>query len=1095
MVEKLVELLIQAPTPFTLSLSGAWGVGKSAIAETAQVLLQGRGIAVCYVDAWSEETDSLRRTIVIQAGARLTGREQSDVAGQIDERLLKTISSTRDRAEFDPSAERVKEAWTEHRRLFLGVLMAVTGLLALLVLSTIWGTDADQSGQWFWDLIRSISAGFIGAAFTFLVFRSGLFLTVVTENESVGPPAAVEVALANEFRKLVAPAQAQSHKVVIIVDNLDRLQAVDALDALAEIRALVEIDDHSRCLFLIPIDREAFVEQLAGLLGGPEAARDYLDKFFNLDVQLLGPAPVQMSRFASGRADKLGLATSERDATIKVVVAGARTPRFATRVMNGAVTRQYLLSDVPDRPSLELLTFVEVLATAYPDLGRYLASDPLTFVEQRRQLLETSDPAKRASIAENLLEIAARRRRQMEDPGASQEENASVSRGEPSVQIPRSETVDRLQRFLAATHAVDASAEDIQLASLLRPDPIWHGVTNAIALRQTMHAGDREAFNAALAESDDGNRALKAALDELSKNATEGRNDLAIRGIGAAGDKLLGVASFARDLYGHAVDAATGVDTAQLASAPPSLIRILEGTRAANPAHQRRVWDRIQAGAAEVAASESKKFGQLVAIAIAALPATPKSDGIATASAFEAAGHEDLRPLFEPRAVLDLISPKLIARYQSLISGWNHEEDDADEVLLATHRFAAVLGTGWEGDASLEAIATDITAKLPTYEPSANANEVLASMVGLFEGAESSPAIDAFAKALMEEARTDASLAIVALRLPFTDAAIPELKASLEGYLTSSYEADDLNRIGDESASALTRLSINILQHCASRWIAAGDQSFLDMVMDRGKGGDACFAALDARPSSAATMDLAVQLAAASHARRRTGLLKRLAVKAGNTVAALPSSAVATYVEAFVAASHGIDAATDRTVSMALAHALHGPIATAADASAVGHFVAAGIVIGTPDAEREVAIAVAERANAVPIVGIAADALGWLIRRSHRAAATGLLRREIEAGNQLSAMANVARTERGHLSSERQVRTAFVSAAAQLSGRGPAYGATAEQVGDLLRVAAGLAGSSELGSDEKASVEAIANGPFSDDEQLTDVVGLLRGPR
>jgi len=444
---------------------------------------------------------------------------------------------------------------------------------------------------------------------------------------------------------------------------------------------------------------------------------------------------------------------------------------------------------------------------------------------------------------------------------------------------------------------------------------------------------------------------------------------------------------------------------------------------------------------------------------------------------------------------LDLISPKLIARYQSLVSGWNHEEDDADEVLLATHRFAAVLGAGWEGDASLEAIATDITAKLPTYEPSANGNEVLASIVGLFESAESSPAIDAFATALMAVARTDASLAIVALRLPFTDGAIPELKASLEGNLTSSYAADDLNRIGDESASALTRLSISILQHGASRWIAAADQSFLDMVMDRGKGGDACFAALDAQPSSAATMDLAVQLAAAGHARRRTGLLKRLAVMAGNTLAALPSSAVATCVEAFVAASHGVDAGTDQTVSMALAHALHGPIAAAADASAVGQFAAAGMVIGTPDAAREVAIAVAERANAVPIVGIAADALGWLIRRSRRAAATSLLRREIEAGTQLSAMANVARTERGHLSSERQIRTALVSAAAQLSGRGPGYGVTADQVVDPLRVVAEWADSGELGSDEMASLEAIANGPFADDDQLREVVGLLRGRR
>lgn len=575
LVEKLVELLIRAPTPFTLSLSGAWGVGKSAIAETAQLLLHARGIAVCYVDAWSEETNSLRRTIVIQAGSRLTGREPSDIAGQIDERLLKTISSTRDRAEFDPSGERLKEAWREHRWLFIGVLMVLTGLLALLLFSTLWGTDADGAGQWFWDLIRAVSAGFIGAAFTFLVVRSGLFLTVLTENESVGPPAAVEVALAAEFRKLVAPSDPQSHKVVIIVDNLDRLQATDALEALAEIRALVEIHEDSRCLFLIPIDREAFVEQLAGLLGGPEAARDYLDKFFNLDLQLLGPAPVQMSRFASGRADQLGLSSNEREAAIRVVVAGAITPRFATRVMNGAVTRQYMVSDVPDHPSLELLTFVEVLATAYPDLGRYIAADPLTFVEQRRQLLETSDPAKRASIASALLEMAALQRRRTEDPGASPEDGAPTAPTEPSVHRPRSATVERLQRFLAATHAIDASAEAIQLAALLRPDPIWHGVANAVALRQAMHEGDRAAFDEALVESDGGSDALVAALYELSKNATEGRSDLAIHGIGAAGFQLLEVPGFGADLFSHAVEAATGVDTAQLATAPSALVRVL----------------------------------------------------------------------------------------------------------------------------------------------------------------------------------------------------------------------------------------------------------------------------------------------------------------------------------------------------------------------------------------------------------------------------------------------------------------------------------------------------------------------------------------
>lgn len=465
-----------------------------------------------------------------------------------------------------------------------------------------------------------------------------------------------------------------------------------------------------------------------------------------------------------------------------------------------------------------------------------------------------------------------------------------------------------------------------------------------------------------------------------------------------------------------------------------------------------------------------------------------------TATAFEAAAEEDLAPLFDPKAVRDLITPKLIARYQALVASWTDEEDNSPAILLATTRLRAVLDAGWDGEATLEAIATDVTAHVPDYEPSVSSNEVLASIIGLFEGAEGNPAIDAFAAALLERAQTDSSLAIIALRLPVTDAALAQLKASLEGHLTTSYDADDLNRIGDESASALTRLGIDVLQHGRARWISTGDQSFLEMIMDRGKGGDACFNALDAQPASAAAMDRAVQLAAAAHTRRRNGLLKRVAVKAGSTLANLPSSALATYLEAFTSASHGLESATDQAVSMSLAHGIRVPIQSAPDAAAIEHFVAAGKAIGSSGAERELAVAIAERANAVPVSGITADSIEWLIRRSRRAAATSLLRREIEAGTQLAALVNVARAERSHLSSERQIRSAFVSAAAQLSARGPGYGA-ADQVVAPLRLVAEWTGSDALGSDELASVEAIANGPFADDDQVKEVVGRLRGSR
>lgn len=1102
LVNDLVDLLARAPTPFTLSLSGAWGVGKSAIAETARLLLEARKIPVYYVDAWSQETDNLRRTIVVHAGARLSGKEPSDIAGQIDERLLKTISTTRDRAEFDPSAERVKEAWRERRHLFLGTVIGLLGLLALTLASTIWGTDPDRSGQGFWDLSRTVTAGLVGAAFTFLVFRSGLFLSVVSENESTGPPAAVEVALAEEFRNLVAPKDALSHKVVVIVDNLDRLQAADALDALAEIRALVEIDEQSRCLFLIPIDREAFVEQLAAPLGGPGAARDYLDKFFNLDIQLLAPAPVQMSSFAADRADELAWTEAERQAALRVVVAGANTPRYITRVMNGAATRHYLLRKVAGRPSLELLTLVEVLATAFPDLGRFLAADPLTFVEERRRVLETSDPDKRARIAQRLLDVAAKRRRWTEDPGAAPVEELSAE-GAPTTasSVARepyvaSLTVDRLQRFLATTHAVEVTPEAIQLAALLRPDPIWHGIKNAVALRQAMHTGDRGAFKDSLEQAQEVREpALVAALNELSKNVADGRNDLAVRGIGAAGEDLLAANSHTRDLYGQAIDAVTGVDTAQLMAAPPPLVSVLGQTQAAQAGQRQRLWARIRSAATETASSETPRFGQLVPIAIAALPPVPDSAGTATATAFESATDDDLVPLFEPTAIRALITPKLIERHTALLSGWDHTSEDTSNVLVATRRLSALLGAEWDGASALDAVAAELTTSLASYEATPVGNAVIGSMADLFAALKGTASIDSLASTLMGRAQADSSLASIALRLPFTDAAGVELKASLESYVSSTYDAEGLRHLADESGPVLDRLGIGILRHGAARWVAAADESFLQMVMDRGTGGDACFDALDSQPANAATMNLAVQLAGASRSRRRTGLLKRISVKAGSTAASLPVSTISTHVEALVTASHGTNAETDRAVSMALAQALRGPVATVSDAATVSHFGAAGRVLGTPDAEKALAISIAERAHAASISGIDPDTLEWLIRRSRKAAATSLLRREIEGGNQLAAMIGVSRSARAYLSSERQIRTALVGASAELSARGPAYGITAEQVIEPLRLVAEWVDSRELRADEVSMVDAIASGPFAAGDQLIEVLQSLRDQR
>lgn len=74
LVAGLADLVRQAQPPFVVSISGAWGVGKSTVADNIRRILEGEGGLVAYVDAWTTDLENLRRTLIIETGAALRGR-------------------------------------------------------------------------------------------------------------------------------------------------------------------------------------------------------------------------------------------------------------------------------------------------------------------------------------------------------------------------------------------------------------------------------------------------------------------------------------------------------------------------------------------------------------------------------------------------------------------------------------------------------------------------------------------------------------------------------------------------------------------------------------------------------------------------------------------------------------------------------------------------------------------------------------------------------------------------------------------------------------------------------------------------------------
>ena len=292
-VGRLTATLATTSPPFTLSLSGSWGIGKSTVAEAVVSQLNEAGTPAVLIDAWTEDTKDLRRTLVIKVGAALRARtdiekrqrEEKAIAQNLDEQSRSTlVESEGPKAhlnwpEFHRAKMDRKSISAASGRLAARLLPVALALVAFVVLS-IWSSGAKPDSF----EARTVPP-LLGIILGFVFLSSGFFVVTRSATNTKGPVEA-SVAVAERFREYVAGTE-DCDRVLVVVDNLDRLPGADAVQALSEIRALVEIKG-SVCVFLIPVDRDALVRHVkAALTSGAldpddhaeRAARSYLDKF------------------------------------------------------------------------------------------------------------------------------------------------------------------------------------------------------------------------------------------------------------------------------------------------------------------------------------------------------------------------------------------------------------------------------------------------------------------------------------------------------------------------------------------------------------------------------------------------------------------------------------------------------------------------------------------------------------------------------------------------------------------------------------------------------------------------------------------------
>jgi hypothetical protein len=791
-VDRLVDVVEHANPPFTLSVSGSWGIGKSTVARALIDRLRKRGTSACLVDAWTEDVAHLRRTIALEVGTELRGGSpaaRDDVAKLIDSSLRTSITETK-----PPEPElAIDDAFERLRKHPAAVIWLVASVLVVSFF-VVW------TSTWSADVSRGVST-LLGAILVLGVVQTGYLFRIRVATQSQAP-AEEAVQMADRFREIVtASGQAAAVvRVLVVVDNLDRLPGDEALRALSEIRALVEVPG-SRCVFLIPVDRRAFAGHIKSALADDVSAKDYLDKFFNLDLLLTQPEPLDLRGWALSQAQQIfaGLDEPEVASAVQVVASAARgSPRSVIRILNGVSTRLRLVDPHADpMPTLTQLAFIEGLVVQFPDLVGWLDQDARNLEVLRSDL---------ATLFEPVAQL-----------GAIRTAVGSTTWGS------NDERFEALRTYLLTNGDIGAPADTISVALSLRDDRLWRGVSNSKLLREAMAIGDAAAFEAGIdvLPSDERTTALERSVEAVRRSGTTFVRD-AVSGLLAISKAVSPNQILDARLFPLAVSTVIAADDANRARISPQLAVYLLGEDRVHPRLD-ELANRLPDAVVSTVPAGANHLGLVHALRLGATRLEPARLPLVQ-NALAQFDDATLQPLFDEPVVVGLIQGPVAAALVARLAATDLMAESLDEPVLVATRLAAFVKAGGSEETLLP--VADTLAQQVASSSSALSDQAI-SILRQFTTALATSigsSVDALETALETSETGDrAVLFDIAIRLSAQQPQRTRLSGTIDSWIgdasTTLSQVDWLLR---RRGKALVRLGSSYPEVLVDRWVDSG---------------------------------------------------------------------------------------------------------------------------------------------------------------------------------------------------------------------------------------------------------------------------------
>jgi hypothetical protein len=797
LITGLARIVETAKPPFTLSLSGTWGIGKSTVAQgVVDCLNKGRRTPAALVDLWTQDLSQLRRTLVVTVGAALTEHdpEKRDTYEQaIAEKLDEQAFTATTKAEPGVASFSVKRMASVIRDNKLTTLvLALVLLLAWLAVNSFKLTDSPSQ----------VATTFFAALLGFVILQSGFLITVSSSSTTRGP--SLESVLMNDrFRQYVTgkiekPIGTAPARMLLVVDNLDRLTGEEAMRALSEIRALVEIPN-SRCIFLIPVDRDHLEDHLARALPGDETTDDakkqasgFLDKFFNVDLRLTAPEPVDIRDWAREQA-KVILPTADKDdfnTAVGIVVSSARTsPRKVKRLLNGISTRYRLISPA-ERPSLAKIAFVETLITEFPMTLDWFSEEPRRLLVAQRG--GESKPPKLAG--EDLTRYAA------------------FVRGHPEITV---------------------SAAEFRVMLALRGNREWKGVSTPGALAEALWSGNRESFDAAFDQTpaSEQESALECAVDWVQKS--DWLPSDALGGLLVLMGRIERSPVQAIRLRGVARRYVIGMPDIRWQVTTELVRFVFAGDDAGRPQLADAFAEAFKTDYGRVTSDEPL----MTALHLGG-PLLSAGRLVEVRTELSILSPNAIEVLFRRPVDTLLVEGQVAEQYGMALAQMTLAPGDVSEVLDCARKLADYASDGGTPPPALSTVVTNLTAQLvatPGDIP-AKTMEVMRLVPDILRAVTPGPDLDALGSALAARSGMQSGDCLdIAMRLRQSDPNMKQTVAQVDEWLTAGSPTP--GQVEPILTTHLNTLSSQVsvwADKLMARWLAEGQQGFAKLVMDHG---------------------------------------------------------------------------------------------------------------------------------------------------------------------------------------------------------------------------------------------------------------------